>query len=308
MTGPVRHAAALLATAILAACASSPPPQPAPRRSALPTAATPEQALPGVDLAELEPAQREIVAAWAQTAFSYCGAPRTVSVALRQGSSCRHAPRMAKLAVRLAATGLDRDKLTKAVTDYYASFDARKRAKLETGAFGPALGDPAAPIAVVEFSDFTCPFCQRLRPTLEKFVTDRPGRVRLHFKPYAIESHVNSLEAAQAAEWARDRGAFWKMHDTLFDNPFAADPESLVTFAKELELDGDDLAKALESQKYVPRVRGSMAEARAAGIAGTPTLFLNGRMLRAGEFTEPTLEFTLEDEEEWLRNGGWLRD
>jgi protein-disulfide isomerase len=308
MTGPARLAAALLATAFLVACASNPPPAPAARRTSLPPAATAEEALPGIDLASLEPAQRQVVAEWAQSAFSYCGAPRTVSVALRQGSSCRHAPRMAKLAVRLAGAGLDRDKLTKAVTDYYASFDTRKRAKLETAAFGPPLGDAAAPVAIVEFSDFTCPFCQRLRPTLEKFVTDRPGRVRLHFKPYAIESHMNSLEAAQAAEWARERGAFWKMHDTLFDNPFAADPESLVTFAKALELDGDDLAKALEAQSYVPKVRGSMAEARAAGIPGTPTLFLNGRMLRAGEFTEPTLEFTLEDEEEWIRNGGWIRD
>jgi len=106
MTGPVRHAAALLATAILAACASSPPP-PAPRRTALPPAATPEQALPGIDLTGLEPAQRELVAAWAQTAFSYCGAPRTVSVALRQGSTCRHAPRMAKLAAEMLKHALD---------------------------------------------------------------------------------------------------------------------------------------------------------------------------------------------------------
>jgi protein-disulfide isomerase len=261
-----------------------------------------------VDLAALEPAQRQVVAAWAQNTFSYCGAPRTVSAALRQGSSCRHAPRMAKLAVRLAAAGLDRDKLARAVTDYYASFDARKRVKLETTTFGPPLGDAAAPVAVVEFSDFTCPFCQRLRPTLEKFVADRPGRVRLHFKPYAIESHVNSLEAAEAAEWARERGSFWKMHDTLFDNPFAADPESLVTFARELGLDGDDLAAALESDRYEARVRGSMAEAKAAGIKGTPTLFLNGRMLIAGEFTDAALEFTLEDEEEWNHNGGWVRD
>jgi predicted DsbA family dithiol-disulfide isomerase len=308
MIGSARTAAALLTTGFLAACASSPPPTYAPRRGSLPPPATPEEALPGVDLSSLDPAQRKLAADWALSTFSYCGAPRTVSVALRQGSSCRHAPRMAKLAVRLAAAGYDRERLSKAITDYYSSFDARKRAKLEIASFGPPLGDPAAPVAIVEFSDFTCPFCQRLRPTLEKFVADRPGRVRLHFKPYAIESHVNSLEAAQTAEWARERGAFWKMHDTLFENPFATDPESLVIFAKDLGLDGDDLAAALKSDKYVARVRGSMAEAKAAGLTGTPTLFVNGRMLRAGEFTDSTLELTLEDEEEWQRNGGWVRD
>ncbi len=308
MTRSARTAAALLATGFFAACASNSPPAYAPRRSALAPPASPEEALPGVDLSGLEPAQRQVVAEWAQSTFSYCGAPRTVSVALRAGSSCRHAPRMARLATRLAAAGYDLDRLTRAVTDYYASFDARKRVRLDADSFGPPLGDAKAPVVIVEFSDFTCPFCQRLAPTLEKFVTDRASRVRLHFKPYAIETHANSLEAAQAVEWARERGAFWKMHDILFANPFAADPDSLVIFAKELGLDGDELAAALKSERYVPRVRASMAEAKGAGIAGTPTLFVDGRMLRAGEFTEPALEFTLEDEEEWVRNGGWIRD
>jgi protein-disulfide isomerase len=309
MTGSsARTAAALLSMGILAACTSSPPPTYKARRANLAPAASLDEALAGIDLSSLDPAQRKVAAEWAQATYSYCGAPRTVSVALRQGSSCRHAPRMARLAVRLAALGMDRDKLTKAVTDYYASFESRKRATLELGTFGPPLGDAAAPVAIVEFSDFTCPFCQQLSPKLEKFVADRRGRVRLHFKPYAIESHMNAMEAAQAVEWARERGAFWKMHDTLFENPYAADPESLVIFAKELGLDGDDLASALKENKYVTRVRSSMAEAKAAGLSGTPTLFVNGRMLRAGEFTDATLEFTLQDEEEWQRNGGWVRD
>jgi len=92
--------------------------------------------------------------------------------------------------------------------------------------------------------------------------------------------HVDGIDAAaalQAVEWARERGAFWKMHDTLFENPYAADPESLVELATQLGLDGAGLAAALKSEKYVPRVRGSMAEAKAAGITGTPTLFFNGR-------------------------------
>jgi protein-disulfide isomerase len=216
---------------------------------------------------------------------------------------------MAHLAARfVAAGGLDREKLSRVVTDYYASFDARKRARLDVSAFGPPLGDAAAPVLLVEFSDFTCPFCQQLRPALEKFVADRPGRLRLHFKPYAIESHANSLEAAQAAEWARDQGAFWKMHDTLFENPFAVDPESLVEYATQLGLDGAALDAALKSQRYVPRVRGSMAEAKAAGITGTPTLFFNGRRHIGPSFSDEDLEFVLQDEEEWLRNGGWIRD
>ncbi len=308
MNVSARIAAALLATGLAAACASGATPAPGPTRTSLPRAGSPEEALPGIDLSALAPEQRKAVAEWAQGTFTYCGAPRTVSVALREGSGCRHAPRMAQLAVRFAAAGVAGGALPRAVTDYYASFDASKRARLDLAAFGPPLGDPKAPVALVEFSDFTCPACQRIRSTLEQFVADRPGRVRLHFKPYAILTHMNSLEAAQAAEWARDRGAFWKMHDTLFDNPFVNDPESLVGFARSLGLDGDDLAAALGSERYAAKVQGSMAEAREAGILATPTLFFNGRMLRLPGSPESTLEFTLEDEEEWVRNGGWIRD
>lgn len=307
MNRRARLHATVFAMGLVAACGSSAPRAWTTPPTARATAGAPEEGLKGVDLSALDAAQRQLVVDWAQTAFPYCGRPTTVASSLQQGARCRHAPRMAQLAARLAAAGLDRQRLAAAITDYYAAFDAGKRAKLDLAAFGPPLGEPSAPVALVEFSDFTCPACQLVRPGLEKFVADRPGRVRLYFKPYAIETHANSLEAAQAAEWARDQGAFWKMHDTLFDNPFAYDPESLVSYATGLGLDGAGLEAALKSGKYVPRVRASMAEAKRAGLSGTPTLFLNGRMHRLS-LSDADLEFTVEDEEEWARNGGWSRD
>lgn len=312
MIGSDRPVSALLAALLLAgplaACESGPPRAWTPPRSTQLAAGAPEEVLPGVDLSSLTPPQRQVVADWAQATFSYCGAPRTVAASLQAGTSCRHAPRMAGLAVRLAASGLDREKLSRALTDYYASFRPEKRARLDVAAFGPPLGDASAPVALVEFSDFTCPFCQLLRPELEKFVADRPGRVRLHFKPFPIESHEHALESAQAAEWARDQGAFWKVHDALFQDPYSNDPDSLAATATALGLDGADLAAALKAERLLPRVRASMAEARAAGITGTPTLFFNGRMHRGPSFSEADLAFALEDEEEWVKHGGWARD
>lgn len=306
MNGSPRSAVALL-LALAAACGGTAPRAwSAPKAAA--SAATPEETLPGVDLSALAPEQRRLVADWASEAFVYCGAPRTVAATLQAGGTCRHAPRMARLAVRLVSAGLDREKLARALTDYYAGFDARKRARLELSGFGPPLGDPGAPVAIVEFSDFTCPACQMLRPALEQFVKDRPGRVRLHFKPYPIETHLNALEAAQTVEWAREKGAFWAMHDTLFDNPYAFDNDALVSYARQLGLDGADLEAALKSGRLVPKIRASMAEAKAAGLTGTPTLFFNGRMHRVTSFSDADLEFTLEDEEEWTRSGGWSRD
>jgi protein-disulfide isomerase len=212
---------------------------------------------------------------------------------------------MARLGVYLAASDVAPRELAKLVTDYYAAFDAPKRAKLDVAAFGPPLGEPGAKISLVEFSDFTCPFCQLFRPVLEKWVSDRPGRVKLFYMPFPIESHPNALQAAQAAEWAREQGVFWPMHDLLFASPNAP-PSELAGMARELGKDGADLEAALASGRLVPKVRASQAAGRAAGLRATPTVYLEGR--RMPDTSDFMLEFALQDEEEWQQTGGWGRD
>jgi protein-disulfide isomerase len=161
---------------------------------------------------------------------------------------------------------------------------------------------------MVEFSDFTCPYCQLVRPILESFVAARKGRVKLVFKPFPIESHPGALELAQAAEWARDQHLFWPMHDALFASPGAHRPDELAGIAREIGGDPESLRAALADGRFLPRIRESQAEARAAGIKGTPSLFLNGRPLVLLDYSEEGLEFVLEDEEEWTKHRGWQRD
>lgn len=299
----------------LAACATPPaafapaPPPPAPAAAeaaalAGPAPTTPEGLLPGIPLDSLAPAQRAVVAAWAREAYCSCGCPHTVAEDLRSHASCPHAPRMARLAVRLAGAGVSQADLGKVITAYYASFEPGKRATLDVAGYGPPLGQPDATVTVVEFSDFTCPYCQVFRPQLEKFVEDRPGRLKLHYKPFPIESHPNALEAAQAAEWGREKGIFWPLHDQIFGNPRAS-PVVMAGWANDLGQDGDDLTAALASGRLLPRVRAAQAEARAAGLRGTPTLFFDGRRLTLPDLSEWMLEFTLQDEEAWRRHGGW---
>ncbi len=271
-----------------------------------PPAGAVDEALPGVDLSELAPEQREAVLAWAKSDFCYCGCPHTVAQCLGGHRTCRHAPRMARLAVRLARSGAKREEIAKALGAYYASFD--RRAKLDVAGFGPPLGDPSAKVAIVEFSDFTCPYCRLVRPTLEAFVKARPGRVKLFYKPYPIESHPGALDAAQAGEWARDKGLFWPMHDAIFGDPSARSPDALAELARGVGGEPDDLRAALSDGRWVAKVRASQEEAKKAGITGTPTLFMNGRTLVLGEVSDEGLELSLEDEEEWVKHGGWERD
>jgi protein-disulfide isomerase len=257
-----------------------------------------------VELDGLTPEQARLVAEFALEEFCYCGCPHTVSTCLREHASCGHAARMANQAIRHARAGATKPDVLRAVTAYYAAFD--RRARLDVSGFGPALGSPDAPVALVEFSDFTCPYCRLVRPALEEFVRENAGRVKLYYKPFPIESHENAAEAAQAAEWARDQGLFWAMHDRLFDSPHALSVEDLADHARALGGDAEDLRASLASGKYRARVQAAQAEARSAGLRGTPTIFMNGRLLT--DLSPDALELALEDEEEWVKHRGWARD
>jgi protein-disulfide isomerase len=300
---------AALAMLLLSGCATrTPAPAPAPDLAHGPEPTTPEELLPGIPLDGLSAEQQQAVAEIAQEEFCYCGCPHTISQCLRHHGGCHHAKRMARLASRLAMGGLPKAEVKRSLLRYYASFDRPRRATLDVAGFGPPLGDPGAAVTLVEFSDFTCPYCQVIRPALEKFVSDRPGRVKLHYKPFPIESHPNAVEAAQAGEWARDQGIFWSFHDLLFQHPRAHSPDDLAGYAAEAGKDPASLRAALESGTYRYKVEGSQAEARLAGLRGTPTLFFGGRMHILPDLSEWVLEFTLQDEEEWQEKQGWGGD
>jgi protein-disulfide isomerase len=303
MTSRLPLVAALAAGVLVApgAIAADPP------APAGPAAAADGDALPGVDLSSLSPEQRKLVLAWAKESFCYCGCPHTVDQCLRTHAKCRHAARMATLAARLVKSGAGKPDLAKGLDAYYASFE--KRARLDVSQFGPPRGNAGAPMTLVEFSDFTCPYCQRVHAPLAAYVAARADRLKLFYKPFPIESHPGAVDAAQAGEWARSKGIFWAMHDAMFEHPEAAHAVAdLADLARGAGGDPADLRAALEEKTFVDKIRASQAEARQAGIRGTPTLFLNGRMLVLSDFSEDGLDLTLQDEDEWQKHGGWERD
>jgi len=293
---------ALLSLTPLYPPTSAAPPAEDERTAADLDAALAELALPGIG-----PEQRKLLARFAQGDYPYCGSPQTLATCLLSHHPCKHATRMTRLAAAAAAQpGAKVEDIQAYVDGYYGSFDQRTRTDL--AGYGPPLGDEHAPVALVEYSDFTCPFCQGFRPTLEAFVAAHPGRVKLYFKPFPIESHLGALDAAIAGEWGRQQGAFWKLHDALFSTR-AHDLDALAAAAEGVGLDPSDLRDAVTSRRLLGKVRASQTEGQLAGVRGTPTLFMNGRRLTLPEHSAAWLEFALEDEEEWLRNkGGWDRD
>jgi protein-disulfide isomerase len=143
----------------------------------------------------------------------------------------------------------------------------------------PASGKKDAPVTVVEFSDFQCPFCFRaVQPV--KDVEQAFGKdVRIVWKHMPLPFHPNAMPAAIAAEAAREQGKFWQMHDKLFANQQALSDTVYEQYAKELGLDLARFRAALRAPETRKRIEQDAAAAAAAGVTGTPSFIVNGELV-----------------------------
>jgi protein-disulfide isomerase len=141
----------------------------------------------------------------------------------------------------------------------------------------PTKGDQNARIALIEFSDYQCPFCGRytkeVLPQLEDEYV-KTGKVKYVFQDLPLDFHKNAFKAAEAAHCAGEQGKFWEMHDLLFQNQTALAPEQLATHAKSLGLSEAAFQQCLDSGKFAAQIRQDIAEAGTVGITGTPTFFI----------------------------------
>ena len=143
----------------------------------------------------------------------------------------------------------------------------------------PVKGAASAPVTVIAFSDFQCPFCSRAVPTLKQIEEQYPGKVRIAFKQLPLPFHDKAHLAAEASLAANEQGKFWQMHDKLFANQQALDRPSLEKYAQELGLDMAKFKAALDSGKFKDKVDAESKEGAAVGATGTPTFFINGTRL-----------------------------
>jgi protein-disulfide isomerase len=141
----------------------------------------------------------------------------------------------------------------------------------------PSRGPRNAPVTVVLFSDFECPFCSRVEPSITQLEKDFPGKIRVVWKDFPLAMHQNARPAAEAARAAGDEGKFWQMHGKLFQNQRALDRSNLEKYAQELGLDLTKFRAALDSGKYSPQIDADMRAGQTVGVSGTPASFINGR-------------------------------
>lgn len=152
---------------------------------------------------------------------------------------------------------------------------------------GVSEGPLDAPIQIVEFSDFQCPFCSRASSVTRDLMQKYPGRVRVVFRHFPLTSiHKEATKAAEAASCAADQQKFWEMHDRMFANQQALQPPALKQIARDLGLDGPQFDLCLDTGRHARLWQEGLREGNLYGVSGTPTFFINGRLVMGA----PTME------------------
>lgn len=139
------------------------------------------------------------------------------------------------------------------------------------------LGNKNAPVTVIEFSDFECPFCGRAFADavtgIKRDYVDK-GKVRFVYRDFPLSFHPMAVPAAEAAECAHEQGKFWEYHDKIFTNQESLSQENLKKWASELGMDSSKFNSCVDSRKFKSEVEKDFSDGSAAGVSGTPTFYI----------------------------------
>ncbi|TMB36720.1 MAG: thioredoxin [Deltaproteobacteria bacterium] len=156
------------------------------------------------------------------------------------------------------------------------SLQAPDLPRIDVEAKGPSRGPTNAPVTIVEFSDFQCPYCGREYPVIERLMKEYDGKLRLVFRHYPLDFHPFAQKAAEAGACAQDQGKFWELHDKMFTNQGKLAVADLKGYAKLLGMDAPKFDKCLDSGEKKALVDDDLKAGSAAGVNGTPAFFING--------------------------------
>ena len=160
-------------------------------------------------------------------------------------------------------------------------------------------GPAGAPVTLVEYGDFECPYCGVAYPVVKSLEQHYGDRLRVVFRSFPLAQHPHAEPAAEAAEFAAEHGKFWQLHDMLYEHQQALDEPHLLGYARELGLDADALATALRERTYAGIIDDVKEGGEESGIPGTPAFFLNDVLFE----DEPTRE-NLTHAIDWLLKHG----
>jgi protein-disulfide isomerase len=174
-----------------------------------------------------------------------------------------------------------------AVTNYLLE---SQYSNLESANASATMGPPDAPIQIVEFADFECPFCRDAQAVLIRVMSRWPGKIRLTYRHLPLERHANAFFAAKAAVCAGAQGKFWPFVEQAFAEGADLAPSGLDAIATNLNVNSAEFAACLKSKEAEDQVRHDISAARDAGVGGTPALFVNRKPVSSAASLEATIE------------------
>jgi protein-disulfide isomerase len=144
----------------------------------------------------------------------------------------------------------------------------------------PSIGPEDAPVTIIEFSDYQCPYCEVFyQQTFDQLMANYPDKIRFVYRDLPLPGHPESLPAAEAANCAGEQGAYWKYHNALFNGQFELGRAAYEQYAADLGLNTGAFTACLDDHRYQEEVRADAADATRLGLNGTPSFVINGRIL-----------------------------
>ena len=245
--------------------------------------------IPGVELGKLDDAKKQRFYRLVDRLQSPCGKAHSLRKSLTSDASCKRSQFAAKYVIAMMLDEATDKDVQMLYEDHYRAAE-KKSFKLDGI---PHSGSADAPVKLVEFYDYGCPACKEFAPVLEEALSAFPKEAVLFYKQFPLPSHPDSKPAAQAALAAGKQGKFVEMHKILFAKPHRHKKSDVLAHAKSLGLDMKKFEADFASA--APRVLADVAEGDAAGIHGTPTLFINGRQY-AGPMHPRYVKMWIEEE------------
>lgn len=239
------------------------------------------ESLNGVDLSHLSPSQKVIALKVLRSQGCSCGCNMKLAECRIVDPNCSYSNGMAAAIVDAIAHGKNADEAQAAAVESKWGH-LRERKLLDDPvkipvAGAPSVGPQSAPITVVEFSDFQCPYCAAAIPEIHSLLKAYPSEIQLIFKQYPLEFHPHADLAAAAAVSAQKQGKFWEMHDALFLHHDDLSRANILALAKQNGLDMNRFQADLDSTAVRESVVRDVQDGDHAGVEGTPTLFINGQ-------------------------------
>jgi protein-disulfide isomerase len=238
--------------------------------------------LAGVDTSELTAREKREWSGYVGELLAPCAdQPVSIAQCVKEARDCKACLPAARFLVKRVQRGNARSQVEAAFRSRFAA-DQVKSVDLGDS---PSMGPADAPVTIVEWADFECPFCGRAAPELDKLVKEYPGKIRLVFKNYPLSMHPHSEDAARAAMAAGKQGKFWEMHHALFQNQAKGlDKQEIERLARGVGLDMKKFKADWESEAIADRVSKDRKQGDKMELDGTPLIFIDGRRFNLEQF------------------------